>query len=81
MGGLIDMEPRGCESIIHDHDRDPMCNHDGVGGMYRIVTGVTKDVGVPLTLWIWYMGKSCNMVSFQLNTSLHEQQLYSRVEL
>ena len=22
MGGLIDIEQKGCESIIHDHDRD-----------------------------------------------------------
>ena len=25
---LIDMERKGCESIIHDHD----CDHGGVGG-------------------------------------------------
>ena len=37
-GGLIDMERKGCESIIHDHDRD-LC----------IVTGVTSDAGVPST--------------------------------
>ena len=29
---MIDIERKECESIIHDHDRDPMDNHGGVGG-------------------------------------------------
>ena len=33
MGGLIDMEWKGCELIIHDHDSDLGGNHvGGVGG-------------------------------------------------
>ena len=36
MVGLIDMERKGCESIIHDHYRDLcMCNHGGVGRCTR----------------------------------------------
>ena len=31
MGGLIDMEWKGYQLIIHDHDRDPVGNHGGVG--------------------------------------------------
>ena len=45
-GGVIDMERKGCELIIHDHDRDP-----GGGWMYRI--GDCGDVGVPSTYLVF----------------------------
>ena len=42
MGGLIDMSKEGWESIIQDHDCDR-------GWIYRIVIGVTSDVGMTST--------------------------------
>ena len=41
MRGLIDMEWKGCESIIHDHDCDLWVPWWG-GWMYRKVTGVIR---------------------------------------
>ena len=38
-GALIVMERKGCESIIHNNDRDLWVTM--VGWIYRIVTGVT----------------------------------------
>ena len=51
MGGLIDLERKECESIIHDHDVWVTMGGGGRGWrwMYHIVTGVTSDVGVPST--------------------------------
>ena len=37
MGGLIEMEQKGCESIIHDHD---------CAVWVTLVTGVTSDLTV-----------------------------------
>ena len=37
MGGLIDMEQKGMESMICDHDHD------------KGVTGVTSNIGMPST--------------------------------
>ena len=55
-GGLIAMEWKGCESIIHDHDRDLWVSVDG--WMYRILTGVTSDVGV-LSTYLVFPGCHC----------------------
>ena len=44
----IDMERKGCESSIHDHDITFVWPCWG-GWMYRIVTKVISDVGVPST--------------------------------
>ena len=48
MGALIDMEQKGCDLIIHDHDHDLWVTMLG-GWLYQTVTGVTSDVGVPST--------------------------------
>ena len=47
MGGLIDIERKGCEWIIDDHDRGLWV------AMYRIVTEVTSDISVP---WTYLVG-------------------------
>ena len=49
VGVLIDTERKGGESIIHDHDWLTYGLTWWGGWMYRIVTGVTSDVGVPST--------------------------------
>ena len=48
MGWSIDMERKGCESFISDHDINFCVTMVG-GLMYQIVTGVTSDVSVPST--------------------------------
>ena len=48
VGTMIDTERKGWEVIIHDHDCDLWVTMVG-GWMYRIVTGVILDVGVPST--------------------------------
>ena len=48
MGQPIDMERKGCESSIHDHDIWLVWPWWG-GQMYRVVNGVTSDVSVPST--------------------------------
>ena len=45
--GLIDMERKECESVIHDHDHDLWVIM--VGCVYGIVTWMTSDIVVPST--------------------------------
>ena len=50
MGGPIDIEQSGLEQVIHDHDREYLVTEVRCKDLqYQIVTGVTSDVGVPLT--------------------------------
>ena len=51
VGGLTDMERKGCESIIHYHDCDLWVTRVW---LYRILTGVTSDVGVPSTYLVYF---------------------------
>ena len=54
MGWSIDNERKGCELSIHDHDVWLLWPWWG-GQRYRIVTGVTSDVGVPSTYLVLYV--------------------------
>ena len=45
MGRPVDMEQKGCESSIHDHDIDK-CDHGGVADVLD-GEGVTSDIGMP----------------------------------
>ena len=47
------MEQKRCESNIHKHDGDLWVTI--VGWMYRIMTEVTPDVGVPSTYLVLYV--------------------------
>ena len=42
MEGLIDIEQKGCESVIHDHDLDLLVTRGRSVWIYRIVIGVTS---------------------------------------
>ena len=53
---------KGCESIIHDHNRDLWVTKMG-GWKYQILTGVTSDVGVLST----YLG--CYFFRLQMNSA------------
>ena len=45
MGGLVDLEKRGYESTMHDHE----CDLWWCGLMYSIVTGLTSNVNITST--------------------------------
>ena len=49
MGGSIDIEQKGWESIIHDHDHDLLVTKGMCQDLQGIVTGVTLAVGVQST--------------------------------
>ena len=53
LGRLIDMEWKGYELSIHDHDIELMWSWWG-GWMYWIVTEVTSDIGRPSTYLVTY---------------------------
>ena len=48
VGRPIDMEQKGCEPSVHDHDIDFVWLW-WIGWMYWLMTGVTSKVGMPLT--------------------------------
>ena len=62
VGALIDMERKGCELIIHDHDRDPWATMVGwVDVLYN--DWVTSDVGVSSTYLVMLQLPVCPLAS------------------